>query len=384
MKVHEYQAKALMSRYGVPIPRGQIASTPSDARRITEELGGRSVVKAQVHAGARGKAGGIVLANSPQEAADAAASLLGKRLVTAQTGPEGAPVNRLLVEQTVDVAKELYLALAIDRTYRGAVVIGCEAGGMDIEEVANTSPERILRQGVDPLIGFQGFQGRRLAEGMGLDRAQGRQASDIMSGLTRLFDDLDCSLVEINPLVVTADGNLLALDGKVSLDDDAVFRHPEAQELRDSEQEDPLESQAIDAGIAYVKLDGDVGCLVNGAGLAMATMDVIKGAGMSPANFLDVGGGASVEKVAKACRLMLSDPSVTRVLVNVFGGILRCDIAAAGVVQAFRETNSQLPIFVRMLGTNVEEGAATLRDSGLDVTFSQSLSEVAVALTASR
>ena len=384
MKVHEYQAKALMSRYGVPIPRGQIASTPSDARRITEELGGRSVVKAQVHAGARGKAGGIILASSPQEAEAAALSLLGKQLVTAQTGPEGAPVNRVLVEQTVDVAKELYLALAIDRTYRGAVVIGCESGGMDIEEVANTSPEKILRQGVDPLIGFQLFQGRRLAEGMGLDRAQGRQASDIMSGLTRLFDDLDCSLVEINPLVVTADGSLLALDGKVSLDDDAVFRHPEAQELRDHEQEDPLESQAIDAGIAYVKLDGDVGCLVNGAGLAMATMDVIKGAGMSPANFLDVGGGASVEKVAQACRLMLSDPSVTRVLVNVFGGILRCDIAAAGVVQAFRETNSQLPIFVRMLGTNVEEGSATLRDSGLDVTFSQSLSEVAAALTALR
>ena len=315
---------------------------------------------------------------------DAAASLLGKQLVTAQTGPEGAPVNRVLVEQTVDVAKELYLAITIDRTYRGPVVIACEAGGMDIEEVANTSPERILRQGVDPLIGFQGFQGRRLAEGMGLDRAQGRQASDIMSGLTRLFDDLDCSLVEINPLVVTADGSLLALDGKISLDDDAVFRHPEAQELRDPEQEDPLESQAIDAGISYVKLDGDVGCLVNGAGLAMATMDVIKDAGMSPANFLDVGGGASVEKVAQACRLMLSDPSVTRVLVNVFGGILRCDIAAAGVVQAFRETNSQLPLFVRMLGTNVEEGSATLRDSGLDVTFSQSLSEVAAALTASR
>ena len=384
MKVHEYQAKALMSRYGVPIPQAQIASTPSEARRITEELGGRSVIKAQVHAGARGKAGGIIFASSPQEAEAAAFSLLGKQLVTAQTGPEGAPVNRVLVEQTVDVAKELYLAITIDRTYRGPVVIACEAGGMDIEEVANTSPERILRQGVDPLIGFQGFQGRRLAEGMGLDRAQGRQASDIMSGLTRLFDDLDCSLVEINPLVVTADGSLLALDGKVSLDDDAVFRHPEAQELRDPEQEDPLESQAIDAGIAYVKLDGNVGCLVNGAGLAMATMDVIKGAGMSPANFLDVGGGASVEKVAQACRLMLSDPSVTRVLVNVFGGILRCDIAAAGVVQAFRETNSQLPLFVRMLGTNVEEGSATLRDSGLNVSFSQSLSEVAAALTASR
>ena len=384
MKVHEYQAKALMSRYGVPIPQGQVASTPSDARRITEELGGQSVVKAQVHAGARGKAGGIILANSPQEAEAAALSLLGKQLVTTQTGPQGAPVNSVLVEQTVDVAKELYLAITIDRTYRGPVVIACEAGGMDIEEVANTSPERILRQGVDPLIGFQGFQGRRLAEGVGLDRAQTRQASDIMSGLTRLFDDLDCSLVEINPLVVTADGSLLALDGKVSLDDDAGFRHPEAQELRDPEQEDPLESQAIDAGIAYVKLDGDVGCLVNGAGLAMATMDVIKGAGMSPANFLDVGGGASVEKVAQACRLMLSDPSVTRVLVNVFGGILRCDIAAAGVVQAFQETNSQLPIFVRMLGTNVDEGAATLRDSGLDVTFSQSLSEVAAALTASR
>ena len=383
MKVHEYQAKALMAQYGVPIPRGQVASTPSDARRITEELGGRSVIKAQVHAGARGKAGGIILADSPKEAEGAAVSLLDKQLVTAQTGPEGAPVHRVLVEQTVDVAKELYLAITVDRTYRGPVVIACEAGGMDIEEVANTSPERILREGVDPLIGFQGFQGRRLAEGMGLDRAQSRQASDIMAGLTRLFDDMDCSLVEVNPLVVTADGSLLALDGKVSLDDDAVFRHPEAQELRDPEQEDPLESQAIDAGIAYVKLDGDVGCLVNGAGLAMATMDVIKGAGMSPANFLDVGGGASVEKVAEACRLMLSDPDVKRVLLNVFGGILRCDIAAAGVIQAFRETNCQLPLYVRMLGTNVDEGAAALRESGLDVTFSQSLSEVAAALAAS-
>ena len=383
MKVHEYQAKALMAQYGVPIPRGQVASTPSDARRITEELGGRSVIKAQVHAGARGKAGGIILANSPEEAEGAAVSLLDKQLVTAQTGPEGAPVHRVLVEQTVDVAKELYLAITVDRTYRGPVVIACEAGGMDIEEVANTSPERILREGVDPLIGFQGFQGRRLAEGMGLDRTQARQASDIMAGLTRLFDDMDCSLVEINPLVVTVDGNLLALDGKVSLDDDAVFRHPEAQELRDPEQEDPLESQAIDAGIAYVKLDGDVGCLVNGAGLAMATMDVIKGAGMSPANFLDVGGGASVEKVAEACRLMLSDPDVKRVLLNVFGGILRCDIAAQGVIQAFRETNCELPLYVRMLGTNVDEGAAALRESGLDVTFSQSLSEVAAALAAS-
>ena len=382
MKLHEHQAKALMARYGVPIPQGKLAATPEEARQAALDLGGRSVVKAQVHAGGRGKGGGILLANSPEEAEDAARSLLGKPLVTPQTGPAGAPVHKVLVEQQVAVAKELYLALTVDRTYRGPVVIGCESGGMDIEEVAATSPEKILRQGVDPLIGFQPFQGRGLAEAMGLERPLAGPMSRVMSGLARLFVDYDCSLVEVNPLVVTAEGSLLALDAKVSLDDDALFRHPEAVELRDPDQEDALERQAVDAGIAYVKLDGDVGCLVNGAGLAMATMDVIKGVGMSPANFLDVGGGASAEKVSQACRLMLSDPSVRLVLVNVFGGILRCDIAAAGVVQAFRETGSRLPIHVRMLGTNVSEGAAILRESGLDVTFSQSLSELASHLAA--
>ncbi len=380
MNLHEYQAKALMAQYGVPIPRAEVTDSPSEAGRITEDLGGRSIVKAQIHAGSRGRAGGIIPVDSPWRAEEAATFLLGRQLVTAQTGPGGAPVHRVLVEQPVRAAKELYLAITVDRTYRGPVVIACASGGMNIEEVASASPEKILRQAIDPLVGFQGFQGRRLADGMGLDRSHVRQASEIMAGLARFFVDMDCSLVEINPLVVTADGDLLALDAKVNLDDDAVFRHPEAQELRDPTQEDPLERQAIDAGIAYVKLDGDVGCLVNGAGLAMATMDAIKGAGMSPANFLDVGGGASVEKVAEACRLMLSDPDVTRVLLNVFGGILRCDIAAAGVIQAFRETNSQLPLYVRMLGTNVDEGAALLRDSQLDVTFSQSLSEVAAAL----
>ena len=382
MKVHEYQAKALMARYDVPVPSGQVANTPQEAHRITQELGGRSVVKAQVHAGGRGKGGGIRVVSSPDEAEQAAASLLGRNLVTPQTGPQGAPVHRVLVEQQVQAAKELYLAIAVDRTYRGPVVIASESGGMEIEEVADASPEKILREGIDPLIGFQPFQGRRLAEGMHLDRDQVRPATQIMASLARLFLENDCSLVEVNPLVVTVDGSLLALDAKISFDDDALFRHPEARELRDPQQEDPLEAEAADAGISYVKLDGNVGCLVNGAGLAMATMDVIKGAGMGPANFLDVGGGASVDKVAKACHLMLSDPNVTRVLVNVFGGILRCDIAAAGVVQAFHEANSDLPLYVRMLGTNVEEGAAILRDSGLNVTFSQSLAEVASNLAA--
>ena len=376
MKLHEYQAKAIFARYGIPIPEGDVAVTPEEAYEITKKLGGRSVVKAQVHAGGRGKAGGIVVASSPEESRQAASSLLGRSLVTLQTGPEGVPVRKVLVEQPVAIAKELYLGLTVDRVYRGPVVIASEAGGIEIEEVAAKDPDKILRERVDPSIGFQPFQGRRLAAAMGLGPDLARSASQVMVALSHLFIDNDCSLAEINPLVVTQEGNLLALDAKINLDDDALFRHPELRELRDPEQEDPYEAEAAQAGISYVKLSGDVGCLVNGAGLAMATMDVINKAGFQPANFLDVGGGASEEKVAQACRIMLSDPQMTRVLVNIFGGILRCDIAARGIVQAFAEVKAALPVVVRMRGTNVEEGVAILKGSGLNVTFAASLAEV--------
>ena len=376
MKVHEYQAKPLLSRYGVPVSQGEVASTPEEAFQIAQRVGGRCVVKAQVHAGGRGKAGGIKLVQSAEEARQAADSLLGQRLVTLQTGPDGIPVRHLLVEQPVAIAQELYVGLTVERSFKGPVMIASSAGGVEIEEVAATDPSRVLRQRVDPLLGFQAFQGRSLAAKMGLASELARPTSDVMVALARLFMENDCSLAEINPLVVTADGGLLALDAKLSFDDDALFRHPELSSLRDVEQEEPLEAEASQAGISYVKLDGEVGCLVNGAGLAMATMDIIKGAGASAANFLDVGGGASEEKVAQAMRIMLSDPQVKRVLVNVFGGILRCDIAARGVVRAFKETNANLPICARMLGTNVEEGVAILKESGLAVTFASSLAEV--------
>ncbi len=376
MKVHEYQAKSIFESHGVPVPRGGVASTPQEAAEIARGLGGRSVVKAQVHAGGRGKGGGIVVAATPEEAERAAASLLGSRLVTPQTGPEGVPVAKVLVEEVAEVARELYLGLTVDRSFGGPVMIASEAGGMEIEEVAATDPDKIFKEGIDPLVGFQPFQGRRLAHSLNLAPELVRPASQIMSAVYTIFVESDCSLVEINPLTVTGDGRVIALDAKLSIDDDALFRHPELRDLRDPQQEDPFEAQAREYDIAYVKLDGDVGCLVNGAGLAMATMDVIRSTGSGPANFLDVGGGASTEKVARAFGIILSDPQVKRVLVNIFGGILRCDIAAAGIVKACEENGCQLPILVRMLGTNVDEGKAILSGSGLNVTFAESLAEV--------
>jgi succinyl-CoA synthetase beta subunit len=383
MKLHEYQAKAIFARYGIPVPEGEVATTPQEAYQIAKKLNGPSVVKAQVHAGGRGKAGGIVAVASADEAFQAASSLLGQRLVTSQTGVDGAPVHKVLVERPVSIVKELYLGLTVDRNYRGPVVMASEAGGMDIEEVAAINPEKILREAVNPAIGLQSFQGRSLAVAMGLGRELSRPGSLVIAALSRLFTEYDCSLVEINPLVVTQEGGLLALDAKISVDDDALFRHPELQDLRDPEQEDPYETKAAQAGISYVKLGGDVGCLVNGAGLAMATMDVINKAGFEPANFLDVGGGAAEEKVAEACRIMLSDPNVNRVLVNIFGGILRCDIAARGIVMAFTQAKSELPVSVRMRGTNVEEGLAILKNSRLNVTFADSLAEVGSTLRGS-
>ncbi len=380
MKLHEHQAKAILKSYGVPVPRGGVAATGAEAKALTEELGGTAVLKAQVHAGGRGKAGGVVLAGSPEEAAGAASTLLGKQLVTAQTGPEGVPVRSLLVEETAQVSGELYLAITVDRVVQGPVVIASDAGGMEIEEVAAREPERLHREAVDPLLGFQPFQGRRLARALGLDKALSRPLSGILGALYRVFVEKDCTLVEINPLAITGDGRLVALDAKLEVEDDSLFRHGDLTDLRDAEQENPFEARAREYGIAYVKLDGEVGCLVNGAGLAMATMDVISAAGTSPANFLDVGGGASEEKVAEAFGIILSDAQVKRVLVNVFGGILRCDIAARGIARACREQKKSPPILARMLGTNVEEGKSILKESGLDVTFADSLEEVAAKL----
>ena len=380
MKLHEYQAKEIFSRYGIPIPRGQVAATPEEAQEATAAMGGRSVVKAQVHAGGRGKAGGVKLAQSPEAAREAAQELLGQSLVTNQTGPEGVPINSVLVEELADIKQELYAAITIDRGVRGPVMIVCAAGGMDIEEVAESRPADIHTEPIDPGMGLMPFQTRRLTQRLGIEGASARPAAQILSQLYQVFADHDCSLVEINPLIVTGDGGVVALDAKMDLEDDAMFRHQDLQDLRDRSQEDQLEAEAADQDIAYVNLDGDVGCLVNGAGLAMATLDVTSAAGAAPANFLDVGGGASVEKVASAVGIILSDAKVRRVLVNVFGGILRCDIAAEGIVQAYRNTGSQLPIVVRMLGTNVDDGKRILAESGLPVVFAETLSEAAEAI----
>ena len=377
MKVHEYQAKAVLSEFGIPVPRGRVASTPQEAREIAQELGGSAVIKAQVHAGGRGLAGGVKRGGSPQEAERAAQDILGHRLVTHQTGPQGIPVNLVLVEEAVQVSREYYLAVAIDSGARCPVVMASEAGGMEIEEVAATAPQRILRARVDVVVGLQPHQCRTLAFGMNLPGERVRPAAALMSSLYRLFEARDCSLAEINPLALTTDGRLLALDAKLNFDDDALFRHPEVQALRDTEQEDPLEVEASRFGISYDKLDGDVGCMVNGAGLAMATMDSISLAGATPANFLDVGGGASEEQVAQAFRLLLRDPQVKRILVNIFGGILRCDVAARGILAATRETAARVPIVVRMLGTNAEEGKELLARSDLGVTQVNDLTEAA-------
>jgi succinyl-CoA synthetase beta subunit len=380
MKVHEYQAKSILSEFGIPVPKGGVASTPQEAGQIAQGLGGKVVVKAQIHAGGRGLAGGVKVVSSPQEAEAVARGLLGRRLVTHQTGPEGAPVNRVLVEEPAQVSREYYLAIIIDSGARCPVIMASEAGGMEIEEVATTAPEKILRANVDAIIGLQPFQCRSLAYGMNLPADLIRPASALMANLYRLFEAKDCSLAEINPLAVTADGKLLALDAKLNFDDDALSRHPDIQALRDTEQEDPLEVEASKFDISYVKLDGDVGCMVNGAGLAMATMDSISMADAMPANFLDVGGGATEEQVAQAFRLLLSDPQVKRILVNVFGGILRCDVAARGIVAASQETAARVPVVVRMLGTNAVEGREILAKSGLGITLVNDLHEAALMI----
>lgn len=377
MKLHEYQAKEIFSRYGIQTPKSALVSTSLEARQATEDLGGQAVLKAQVHAGGRGKAGGVKVVRSPDEAEREAQSLLGRNLVTPQTDSRGVPVHSIMVEELVDIRQELYLGLTIDRGFGGPVMIVSPAGGMEIEEVAVARPESIYTEPVEPVLGLMPFQTRRLAARLKLDPSVARPAARIMEALYRVFTENDCSLVEINPLVVTASDQVLALDAKMEVEDDALFRHPELRSLRDRNQEEELEAEAADQEISYVNLEGDVGCLVNGAGLAMATLDVTSAAGAAPANFLDVGGGADDEKVAKAVGIILSDPKVKRVLVNIFGGILRCDIAARGIVMAYQRKGSTLPLVVRMLGTNVEEGKTILGNSALNVVFADTLTEAA-------
>mgnify|MGYP003305085867 FL=1 len=380
MNIHEFQAKEVFSRYGIPVPKGIVAATPEEAETATLELGGQSVVKAQIHAGGRGKSGGVQLVRSPEDASNAAQKMLGSNLVTPQTGPDGAPVQRLLIEELAEIKRELYVALTIDRNHRGPSILVSTKGGMDIEAVAEENPDDIHTEPIDPLSGLMPFQTRKLTRVLGLDQSVAGEAARILSALYRVFVENDCSLVEINPLIITSNDQVVALDAKINLDDDSLFRHADLMEYRDVSQEDPLEAQASDLDIAYVNLDGDVGCLVNGAGLAMATLDVTTAAGAAPANFLDVGGGATPEKVASAVKIILSDPKVRRVLINIFGGILRCDIAGEGIVLAYEETGSTTPLVVRMLGTNVLEGKNILGASGLPVVFADTLTEAADAI----
>ncbi len=377
MKIHEYQAKQLLAQYGVPVPEGHAVRDASDAKRVARDLGCPVAVKAQIHSGGRGKAGGIRTAATPSEAAEISGALLGSRLVTNQTGPEGLPVHTVLVEKAVKPEKELYVSLLLDTAQRTPVMVASEAGGMEIEDIAATTPEKILKQHIDPVTGLLPYQARNLGYGMNLPHDQVRQLTRVLSGIYRMFIDKDCSLVEINPLIVTGDGSILALDAKVDFDDNGLIRHPEVAELRDKLQEDPLEVRATDLGVNYIKLDGTIGCMVNGAGLAMATMDLVKWAGGEPANFLDVGGGASEDQVTNALNILLSDPRVKAAWVNIFGGILRCDLVARAIVRTLREQELKVPFIVRMNGTNVEEGMRLLAESGLNIQFESELGEAA-------
>ena len=378
MDIHEYQAKELLHRFGVPIPRGGLAYSPEQATYRATEIGGNKwVVKAQIHSGARGKAGGIKVCSSDREIEQAAEALLGKKLATIQTGPSGKLVSRLYIEEATDIAKEIYLAFVMDRASERIVVVASAAGGMEIEEISATQPDTIIRVVVDPAVGMQQFQAREVAYGLGVDPEIINKLVPTIMGCYRAFRDLDATMVEINPLVITKDKNLVALDAKMSFDDNALFRRPHIAELRDKSQEDPRETYASDRGLAYVGLDGDIGCVVNGAGLAMATLDMIKLAGGEPANFLDIGGGASPERVAKSFKAVLKDKKVKALLLNVFAGINRCDWVAKGVVDAVNELNIKMPVVVRLAGTNVEEGRRILNESGLAVITAETLAEAA-------
>jgi succinyl-CoA synthetase beta subunit len=378
MKIHEYQAKDLFKMYNVPVPKGGIATTPIEACRVANTLGGYPVVvKAQIHAGGRGKGGGVILAKSENEVAKAAGKILGMTLVTHQTGPEGKLVKKVLVEQGLNIAKELYLSILPDRASGQNIIMASEAGGMDIEEVAEKTPEKLIKVYVNSVVGLYPNHCRRLGFGLNLSAGEMKSFSAMLTQLYKLFQEYDCGMVEINPLVITKEGNAVALDAKVNFDDNALFRHGDIVEYRDLDEEDPLEVEASKFNINYIKLDGNVGNMVNGAGLAMATMDIIKQAGANPANFLDVGGGANAEMVENGFRIILSDKNVKGILINIFGGILRCDVLATGVIEAARKTGISIPVVIRMEGTNVDEGRRILAESGLNLITAVDLKDAA-------
>jgi succinyl-CoA synthetase beta subunit len=378
MKIHEYQAKAILARHGVPVPRGEVTFNADDAAGIAKRLGTSVVVvKAQIHAGGRGKGGGVKLAKSPDDAAKLAKDILGMTLVTHQTGPEGRTVGRILIEEGLQMQRELYLSLLLDRAAGKPVMMASAAGGMDIEEVAEKTPEKIVRVYIEPGVGIVPFEARQLGFAIGLDGAQVNKFVKLATALYDAFIATDASMVEINPLVVTASGDLLALDAKMNFDDNALYRHADVKELRDIGEEDPLEIEASKFNLNYIHLDGNIGCMVNGAGLAMATMDIIKLAGGEPANFLDVGGGANAEQIRNAFKILMSDKKVKAVLINIFGGILRCDVLAQGVIAAVKELGVPVPIVIRMEGTNVEEGKRLLHESGMKLTTADSMDEAA-------
>jgi succinyl-CoA synthetase beta subunit len=377
MKIHEYQAKAILAKHDVPVPRGEVAYTVEEAEVAAKNIGGSVVVKAQIHAGGRGKGGGVKVAKNATEAAEIAKKMIGMTLVTHQTGPEGRVVQRLLIEETLPIERELYLGIVLDRAIGESVFMASQAGGMEIEEVAAKTPELILKEPLLPGRPLQPFQARKLAYGMGIPLATTAAAASAMIALSKAYDAIDGSLAEINPFILTKDNKVYALDAKINLDDNALYRHKDLLELRDMNEEDPLEVEASRFGLNYIKLDGNIACMVNGAGLAMATMDIIKYAGGQPANFLDVGGGASAEQIKNAFRILLSDPSVNAVLINIFGGILRCDTLANGVVSAARDLRIKIPVVVRMEGTNVELGQQILKESGFNFTVADGMKDAA-------
>jgi succinyl-CoA synthetase beta subunit len=383
MKIHEYQAKAILATYGVPVPRGEVIFAAADAAAVVGRLGGGTVVvKAQIHAGGRGKGGGVKVVTGADEARDTAGKILGMNLVTHQTGPSGQVVKRVLVEQGLRIKRELYLGIVLDRASERLVLMVSPDGGVEIEKVAQDTPERIFKEFIHPGIGLSAYQTRTLAFALGLEGAQVAQAGSLMMALYKASVATDASLLEINPLIVTQDGDLLALDAKMAFDDNAMFRHPDFQELRDTSEEDPLEVEASTFSLNYIKLDGTIGCMVNGAGLAMATMDIIKLAGGEPANFLDVGGGASAEQIKNAFRILMADTAVRAVLINIFGGILRCDVLAEGVIAAVKDLGVPVPIVIRMEGTNVEKGKQMLKESGLNFTTADTMGEAAEKVVA--
>ena len=377
MKIHEYQAKKILRQYQVAVPSGNVATTANQAEHVAAELGGKVVVKAQIHAGGRGKGGGVKLVANPEEARQAASEILGMQLITHQTGPEGQKVKQVLVERASEIEREFYLGITLDRAQSKPVVMASREGGVEIEEVAAATPEKILKETVDPAVGLQAFQATRLAFGLGFEGKQVRQAAGFILSLYRAYVDADCSLVEINPLVATADGQLLALDAKIDLDDNALFRHPDLAKMHDPDEEEELEIEASKYDLNYIKLDGNIGCMVNGAGLAMATMDIIKLSGAEPANFLDVGGSASAETVENGFRILLSDPNVKAILINIFGGIVRCDRVAAGVIEARKNIEVNVPIVVRLAGTNADVAAEMLEDSDMDFAVGHGLKDAA-------